>query len=64
MHCQWLDIQAMPYYFLASTIKWKADLEDEKRKKMDEKIKEREQFAKREQDKAKSQRWRDSKKRR
>ena len=33
---QWDNIMLMPYQFFIDTLKWKIDLEDEKRKKMEE----------------------------
>lgn len=39
MHVPWLDIMLMPYLFFIDTIKWKIDLEDEKRKKLEERTK-------------------------
>lgn len=35
----WMSIQLMPYKEFLDSIKWKMDLEEEKRKKMDEKNK-------------------------
>jgi len=37
MHQSWSSIMFMPYKFFIDTLKWKIDLEDEKRKQMTEK---------------------------
>jgi len=36
MNVSWLDIQLMPYSFFTELLRWKVDLEDKKRKKMEE----------------------------
>jgi len=36
MNVSWLDIQLMPYPFFTELLRWKVDLEDKKRKKMEE----------------------------
>ncbi len=38
MKAQWSEVQNMPYMFFVETLEWKIKLEDEKRKKMDEKM--------------------------
>jgi len=37
MNVQWDSIVFMPYKFFIDTLKWKIDLEDEKRKALEEK---------------------------
>jgi len=37
MHSSWCDVMNMPYDSFISSLKWKAQLEEEKRKKFDEK---------------------------
>jgi hypothetical protein len=39
MKLPWIDIMLMPYQFFIDTLKWKIDLEDEKRKKLEERSK-------------------------
>jgi hypothetical protein len=41
MKLDYLSIMFMPYSFFIGTIKWKIDLEDERRKKMEENSKKR-----------------------
>jgi len=36
MKQQYLDVLSMPYDFFIKTLKWKADLEEERRKKIEE----------------------------
>ena len=39
MKQSWSSIQTMPYKFFLDTLKWKADLEDKKQKKLEEQSK-------------------------
>ncbi|MCK5021107.1 MAG: hypothetical protein KAS32_29120 [Candidatus Peribacteraceae bacterium] len=41
MNQQWPSIMQMPYKFFVDSIKWKVDLEEEKRKKIEERTKDR-----------------------
>ena len=43
----WISIQLMPYSYFQNTIKWKMDLEDQKRKMMEERNREQESEYKR-----------------
>ena len=39
MNQPYLDVVSMPYKFFLDTVKWKMDLEEEKRKRIEEKTK-------------------------
>lgn len=44
MKQEWTTIMLMPYQYFLETLKWKVDLEEEKRKKMEEKTKTRKSY--------------------
>jgi len=39
MHESWLSIMYMPYRFFMDTLQWKIDLEEEKKKRLEEQTK-------------------------
>ena len=46
MNENWLSIQFMPYVYFLKTIEWKMDLEEQRRKAIEEKNREQEVFYK------------------